>query len=109
LRIGKTLPAPSLPTEATPWATLRSDDTISFWRTLAASQSLDIGDMGPPTTRRLRLRPDTSALNLFNALVILQYLHAHGQIDYNLSFKSIDIVERLERERHDLEKIIHTE
>ncbi len=100
LRIAKTLPAPTLPTAASPWATLRSGDAISFWRTLAASQTLDIGDMGPMTTRRLRLRPDTSALDLFNALVILQHLRAQGEIDYELSLTSIDIIERLEYPAH---------
>jgi len=102
LRIAKTLPAPTLRTAAAPWATLRSgdDDAISFWRTLAASQTLDIGDMGPKTTRRLRLRPDTSALDLFNALVILQHLRAQGEIDYELSLISIDIIERLEYPAH---------
>lgn len=109
LWIAKALPAPGLPRTTTPWPTLQAQSALAcFWRTLAASQSLDVDDMGPATTRRLQLRPDTSALNLLNVLATLQYLNGQGHIDYELLLdRSIEVIERFasgEQSPHNTER-----
>jgi len=101
LWIAKAPPSATRPEEAIPWSALRDPgDFVVFWRSLAASQSLDVDDMGPATTRWLRLRPDTSALNLFCVLQTLQFLNEQGQLDYELmvSTRSIEVIERVAKD-----------
>ena len=62
----------------------KTEFSIEFWYALAKEHHLDIGEIGPETSRHLRLQAQTTAKNLFDCLLILGDIGRHWSVNWDL-------------------------
>ena len=61
--------------------------SIDFWYAFAAAHGLDADEMGPETSRYLKLAPDTTtAEGLFDALFVVRALNELRYVDWDLTY-----------------------
>ncbi len=85
LAIAKDITIPAS-TTSEPWLQLaaKTEFGVEFWYTLAKHHNLEIGEIGPETSRNLRLQNHTTAENLFTCLLILRDIGRLVPIDWDL-------------------------